>query len=525
MIGAILAQADEFVRPHIDWHAVAPELTLLVVGAILTIVDIIWLERARELTSALAGLGLLAVMVPIITLYSAGVADEPRVMFAGAFVVDGYALVLKAFFVIVGYIVILLSSKYISEGDYWESEYYGLVISSILGMVLMASARDLISIFVALELLSIPAYLLAAWRKRDLRSNEAGLKYYLMGVFATAIFLYGMSLLFGVTGTTILADLNVELATLDNARTNPIVALGIVFVVIGFAFKVSAAPFHTWAPDTYEGAPTPVTAFLSVASKAAGLVALMNLVLVGFWDRDEVYGPLLWVLAAASMTIGNLIALRQENLVRLMAYSGVAQAGFLIAPLAVAGESPALGDQAASAIVTYLIIYAAMNLGAFGIILAVARRTRSAEVTALNGLFSHSPALAVVMTMFLASLAGIPPLGGWFAKFNVFFTLIDAGTGLGYVLAAIAAINTVIAFGYYGRLASRIWFDDAAPEHSRGGSIDVPFALQAALAITVIVTVVTGLGVLPWEDFADIVNFADTDPVAVLAELTDAADG
>ncbi|MCY3967814.1 MAG: NADH-quinone oxidoreductase subunit N, partial [bacterium] len=310
-----------FVRPDIDWHAVAPELTLLGVGAVVTLLDIIFLERGRAYTSAMAGIGLLITLIPIVTLAAQGTTRE---MFGGAFVVDNFALVLKAMFIVVAYIVVLLSTNYIAEGDYWENEYYGLLLSAVLGMVLMASARDLITIFVALELLSIPAYLLAAWRKGDLKSNEAGLKYYLMGVFASAIMLYGMSLLFGLAGDTRLSEISVALSGGD---AEPVAILGIIFVIVGFAFKVSGFPFHTWAPDTYEGAPTPVTAFLAVASKAAGFVALLQLVYAGFGSRDDVYEPLFWILAVGSMTAGNLMALRQKNIVRLMAYSGVSQAG------------------------------------------------------------------------------------------------------------------------------------------------------------------------------------------------------
>src|SRR5581483_343037 len=195
-----------------------------------------------------------------------------------AYVVDNFALALKALFLVAGYVVVLLSPNYVAEGDYYEGEYYLLLLTSVLGMVVMASSRDLITIFIALETLSIPAYMLASWRKRDAKSNEAGLKYYLMGVFASAIMLYGMSLIYGVTGATVLTDISSALATVGN---KPIVTLGIVFCVVGFAFKVSAVPFHTWAPDTYEGAPTPITAFLSVSSKAGGFVAIMSLVFVG----------------------------------------------------------------------------------------------------------------------------------------------------------------------------------------------------------------------------------------------------
>jgi len=482
---AQLAQEVDFVRPAIDWHAVAPELTLLAFGALVTVMDIVWLERGRRLTSSVASIALLVTMIPIITLALDG---EDRVMFGGAFVVDNYALVMKAMFLLAGYVVVLLSTNYVAEGDYWENEYYGLLLSSILGMVLMASARDLITVFVALELLSIPAYMLATWRKRDLKSNEAGLKYYLMGVFASAIMLYGMSLLYGGAGSTLLTDIN-EAVSVDGSPS-AIVVMGVIFVIIGFAFKVSAFPFHTWAPDTYEGAPTPVTAFLSVASKAAGFVALLNLLFVGFFGRDDVYEPLIWILAAASMTVGNLIALRQTNLVRMLAYSGVAQAGYMLAPLAVASD---VGDAALTATVTYLLVYAAMNLGAFAIVLAVARKTRSAEIDSFKGLFGYAPGLTIAMTVFLFSLAGIPPLGGWWAKFRVMEAVIDAESASGVVLGVFVAVNSVIALYYYARIGLGMWAEDAPDGDTT--PVKVPASLASALAITVAVTLV--FGVLP----------------------------
>ncbi len=480
---AQLAQEVGFVRPAIDWHAVAPELSLLAFGALVTVMDIVWLERGRRLTSSVASIALLVTMIPIITLALDG---EDRVMFGGAFVVDNYALVMKAMFLLAGYVVVLLSTNYVAEGDYWENEYYGLLLSSILGMVLMASARDLITVFVALELLSIPAYMLATWRKRDLKSNEAGLKYYLMGVFASAIMLYGMSLLYGGAGSTLLTDINNAVSV--DGSPSAIVVMGVIFVIIGFAFKVSAFPFHTWAPDTYEGAPTPVTAFLSVASKAAGFVALLNLLFVGFFGRDDVYEPLIWILAAASMTVGNLIALRQTNLVRMLAYSGVAQAGYMLAPLAVASD---VGDAALTATVTYLLVYAAMNLGAFAIVLAVARKTRSAEIDSFKGLFGYAPGLTIAMTVFLFSLAGIPPLGGWWAKFRVMEAVIDAESASGVVLGVFVAVNSVIALYYYARIGLGMWAEDAPDGDTT--PIRVPASLVSALAITVALTIAFGV--------------------------------
>ena len=355
-----------------------------------------------------------------------------------------------------GYIVVLMSVDYVRDGDYYENEYYTLLLTSLLGMVMMASSRDLVSVFVALELLSIPAYMLAAWRKGGPRSNEAGLKYYLMGVFASAVMLYGMSLLFGVAGGT---DFGTIATALKGEGSSPIVIVAVLFVLIGFAFKVSAVPFHTWAPDTYEGAPTPVTAFLSVASKAAGMVALLGLVFVAFEGAADVVQPFFWALAVVTMTVGNLIALRQTNIVRMLAYSGVAQGGFMLVPFAVAYSESTAGTLASAreAVIVYLIIYAFMNLGAFSVVLAVSRRTRSGVIDSYAGLFRYAPGMAVLMTLFLAALAGIPPTGGWFAKFVVFRALADASTPAAWVLAAIVAVNAVIAFGYYARVLVQMW--------------------------------------------------------------------
>ena len=278
---------------------------------------------------------------------------------------------------------------------------------------------------------------------------------------------------------------------MNSGESTSVVSLAIVFVIAGFAFKVSAVPFHTWAPDTYEGAPTPVTAFLAVASKAAGFVALVQLIFVGFWGRPEVYEPLIWVLAAASMTIGNLIALRQTNMVRLMAYSGVASAGYILAPLAVAGGSAGVADEALRAVVTYLIIYAAMNLGVFGVVLALARKTKSAEISSFAGAFHYAPGLTVAMTVFMMALAGIPPLGGWWAKFVVFRALVNADTFLGYTLAAIAAVNSVVALYYYLNVLRTMWAEEAPDGNVL--PIRVPFSLQAALGLTVFATLAFGV--------------------------------
>ena len=489
MLASLLAQAAEFTPPTIDYHALAPEIVLAVGICVIILVDLFVDESRKWLTATLTGFVLLGALIPVVTL---GVSEEPaRALFDGRYVIDEYSLVLKGLFLLAGYVVVLLSQSYVEEGDYYEGEYYALLLTSITGMVMMASSRDLISIFVALEFLSIPGYMLAAWRKRDSKSNEAGVKYYLLGVFASALMLYGMSLIFGVTGSTLLTDIGASVTATGDL--SGVQTLGIVFVVIGFAFKVSAVPFHTWAPDVYQGAPTPVTAFLSVSSKAAGFVALLTLLFVAFPQSGDVWQPFIWVLAALSMTVGNVLALRQTNVVRMLAYSSISQGGFILMPLAVAAENGDTADKALRAVIVYLLVYAATNLGAFAVVIAVSRKTRSGELSSFGGLFNYAPGLAVLMTIFLASLAGIPPLGGWYAKFGAFTAVISAENGWAYALAVIAAVNSVVAFGYYGNLMREMWMRPA-PDGDET-PVRVPGSLVAALAITGIATLV--LGVLP----------------------------
>jgi NADH-quinone oxidoreductase subunit N len=280
--------------------------------------------------------------------------------------------------------------------------------------------------------------------------------------------------------------------------------IAVVFVIVGFGFKVSAVPFHTWAPDTYQGAPTPVTAFLSVGSKAAGFVGLMSMLYVGLFAADGVYEPFIFALAALTMTVGNVLALRQTNIVRLLAYSSVSQGGFILMPLAVIAS----GDASAAslkAVVIYLLIYALSNLGAFAVIMAVSRKTRSGEISSFGGLIQYSPGLGALMTVFLASLTGIPPLGIWIAKFMAFRALLDAGSGIGYTLAIIAAVNTVIAAAYYMKVLREIWMKPVPDgDMSR---VDVPQPIWAALGICCFGTLLLGLFpglVLRFADLSDL---------------------
>jgi NADH-quinone oxidoreductase subunit N len=473
------------VNPHVDFHALAPEFVLTATILVVLVVDLIAPERSRWTSSRIASIGVLAALIPVITLAADG---TDRVLFGGAFVVDNYSLALQGFFLVVAYIALLLSVDYIGDGDYYQGEFYFLLLTSLLGMLVMTSARDLISIFVALETITIPTFVLAGWRKHDSKSNEAAIKYFIVGVLSSAIMLYGMSLVFGETGgSTLLTDIARHI---ERFGTSSLLAVAIFMTIAGFAFKVSAVPFHFWTPDTYEGAPTPVTAFLSVASKAGGFVALLTIIRIGFFPSQDSWEPVLWVLAAASIIFGNLVALRQTNIIRMLAYSSIAQGGFILVPLAVAGDGRA-ARASFEAVVIYLLIYGAMNLGAFAVAIAVARRTGTAEIDSYSGLGQTSPGLAATMTIFLFSLAGVPPFAGWFAKFVMFRSVLEANSPSAIVLGVIAAVGSVIAFFYYAAVARKMWFHDPAPEAATGRA--VPAALTVAIGLTVTVVVVVGI--------------------------------
>jgi len=490
----MLAALTPIANPVFDWHALAPDIILVVTIAAVLVADLIVPDRDAWQSSRIASIGVLAALVPVITLAASG---HDRYMFGGAYAVDHYAIALKGFFLVATYITILISVDYVGEGDYYKGEFYVLLLTSAFGMSIMASARDLITLFVALETISIPTFILAAFRKHDRDSNEAGVKYYLIGVLSSALMLYGMSFIYGVTGSTKLSEISAYVASHGSTA---LLTVAVFLSLIGFAFKVSAVPFHFWAPDTYEGAPTPVTAFLSVASKAGGFVALINIIYFGFYGTDgsgaHAWWAAVWALAALSMTFGNLAALRQTNIVRMLAYSSIAQGGFMLVPFAAAGIAGADGRTgiaatAMAAVVIYLLVYGAMNLGAFGIVIAVARRTRSGEISSYSGLFQTSPVLAVTMTAFMASLAGVPIFAGWFAKFVMFRAIIEAGTGWGVTLAVIAALNSVIAFFYYFGVVRKMWFGE--PAEGDRTAIVVPPALAGAIALMTAVVVVIGV--------------------------------
>ncbi|HVR77700.1 MAG TPA: NADH-quinone oxidoreductase subunit N [Acidimicrobiia bacterium] len=470
---------------EIDYLALAPELVVVATMLIVFTLDLV-LPRARKFWTATAAVaGTAAAAVPLVILASEGTV---RSMFDGSYVVDEFALVLKGVFIVAAYLVLLMSHHYIESDRYYQGEYYFLLLASVLGSLVMASSRDLIILFIGLELTTGPLYLLAGWRKGDVKSNEASMKYFILGVLSTAILLYGMSMLYGLTGEVTFAGLAGATA---GRGDEPAIVVAILFLIVGFGFKISAVPFHFWAPDTYEGAPTPITAYLSVNSKAAGFVAMLLVMYLALPDVADIWAPALWLLAAASMTVGNLGALRQTNIVRLLAYSSIAQAGFMLVPFAAAAVAGADLEEAFSATVIYLVIYAVMNLGAFSVVIAGARKTRSGEIAAWSGLGQIDARLGVLVIVFFFSLAGIPPLAGWFAKFAMFRSVIIAGGTSTVVLAVIAAVNSVIALYYYARVVKSVWLDDPigefVSEAEAAPAVSLRLALLLALGFTVVI--------------------------------------
>jgi NADH-quinone oxidoreductase subunit N len=471
---------------EIDYLALAPELVVVATMLGVFALDLI-LPRARKFwTATLAVAGTALAAVPLVILAADGTA---RSMFDGSYVVDDFAVILKGLFIVSAYIVLLMSHHYIESERYYQGEYYFLLLASVLGSLVMASSRDLIILFIGLELTTGPLYLLAGWRKGDAKSNEASMKYFILGVLSTAILLYGMSLLFGLTGEVTFAGL-AEATT--GLADEPIMVVALFALIVGFGFKIAAVPFHFWAPDTYEGAPTPVTAYLSVNSKAAGFVAFLLIMYQALPDISEVWAPALWILAVLSMTVGNLAALRQTNIVRLLAYSSIAQAGFMLVPFAAAAVAGSDLAEAFSATLVYLVIYAVMNLGAFAVVIAGARKTRSGEIRAWSGLSQVDVRLAVLVAVFFFSLAGIPPLAGWFAKFAMFRSVMIAGGTATVTLAAIAAVNSVIAFYYYARVVKAVWLDDPVGEFAPDVEAAPAGSLRLALLVSLVVTVAIG---------------------------------
>ena len=481
---------------NIDYHALLPEFILSGTILLVLVVDVFLSERRKWLAMPIGLVGVSASLVAVLSL----IGNVPRVSFGGTYVVDNFALLFKGFFLIVAIVVLALSLRYFREGGFYQGEYYFLLLTSFLGCVLMPSSRDLLLLFISLELVSAPGFLMAAFRKGDIKSNEAGVKFFIIGVLSTAVMLFGMSLIYGVTGgATQLNEIAAKLGTLSGDQETLALA-AILFVVVGFAFKVSAFPFQFWAPDTYEGAPVPVAAFLAVASSAAGFAGLLQLMFVAFIHQHEFWVPLFAFLSIATMFVGNLVALQQRQIVRLLAYSGIAQAGYILLTFALVTDDVASNHSAFSAAVAYILIYGIMTLGAFAVTVAVSRRHPSLLISDFAGLAKTAPVLAVGMTVFMISLAGVPPTGGFWAKILIFRAALDRGGALGPWLAVIMLVNSVISIAYYFAVPRQMIFRDAED----GSRLRVPALVTAVVAVAMVALVVVFVIPNPFARLADL---------------------
>jgi NADH-quinone oxidoreductase subunit N len=460
-----------------------PILPLIAVSLGAMVILLAGVRMADDESEGLGWLGLATLGVAFVL--ALGLIGQTGFAFGGALAVDGFAAFFQLTILIAAAFTILMSLDYASDNHLAGAEYYSLLLFSTLGMMLMAAAGDLIVIFLGLETMSIAAYVLAGLRRHDPRSNEAAIKYFLLGAFSTGFLLYGIALIYGATGSIKLDAIRAELSA--PMASHPMLSLGLAMLLVGFGFKVAAVPFHMWTPDVYEGAPTPITAFMAVGVKLGAFAGFVRIFLVGFLPVSGQWSNALWVIAVLTMTTGNVIAVVQTNIKRMLAYSAIAHAGYVLVGMVAA--SPEGG----AAVLYYLLAYAFPTLGAFAIVIALERRELVGdEIADYRGLSTRSPALAGAMAVFLLSFTGVPPLAGFMGKFYVF----SAALRQGYTyLVVIAVINSVIAAFYYISVTVAMFMEE-------GGIEPAPMrrrpALVATIGLSAIATVLVGVYPAPY---------------------------
>jgi NADH-quinone oxidoreductase subunit N len=405
----------------------------------------------------------------------------------GAMRMDAFSVYFSYLFLLGAAIAILMSVRYLEIERENHGEFYALILFSVIGMMCMAAGYDLVLLFIGLELMALSTYVLVGFLRRDKRSNEAALKYFLLGAFSSGIFAYGLSLFYGLTGSTNLAVISQKLTEHMAAHPNdPVAIFALLTTAVGLLFKIAAVPFHQWAPDAYEGAPTSITGFMSVAAKAAGWSMLLRIFLYGLPAMRPIYVPLLTFVAIATLVAGNLAAITQSNLKRLLAYSSISHVGYMLLGL-VAGTATDTNTTGIRGILIYLLVYTFMNLGAFAVITSLRRREIIGdEIDDISGLFFKAPVEAMLMMAFLLSLAGIPPLAGFWGKYFIFLALIESGR---YAIAVVAVLFAVVALYYYARIFNQMFMKtevDAEP-------IASGFGMRLALGITGLATIAVGM--------------------------------
>ena len=455
----------------------APEIVVLVTACLIVLLDLG--QRTPEGRANLAYVGvagnIVAIVVAFVTL-----AGRREVSFFDTYVVDPVAVFFKMLFLVACTLTLMMSTSYVRRRGLDSGEYYATMLFATFGFMLMASARELITVYISLEMASIPLYMLVGMMKNDLRATEGGLKYLLLGALSSAAFLYGMVLLYAATGSTILP----EIARSLPGPSPALAVVAIVLVTAGLGFKIAAVPFHMWVPDVYQGAPTPTTAFLSVASKSAGFVLALRFFSLGLGPLMPTWSPMLAVLAAITMTVGNVAALRQTNVKRLLGYSSIGQAGY--AMMALAAPSP----EVVSALMFFLLAYTLQNLGAFAGVIAIGNQLGSDEIDDYRGIAQRSGPLALFTTLCFLSLVGMPPMVGFVSKYYLFLQVFQQGQ---VWLVIVAVLNTAISAYYYIKVVRAMYFAppaaDAVPV-APGGSLRL--SLWLATAAVFVVSVLAG---------------------------------
>jgi NADH-quinone oxidoreductase subunit N len=468
----------------IMFQAILPEILLVVLaGLVLTLDLILPDERKAYLGWVIAGGSLLTLVLSILL---ARPADQGQLLWGGMIRFDWLAFIFEMVFIFSAGITALFAMGYDALSR--RGEFYVLMLVSAIGMCAMASAADLVMLYLAIETTSIPLYVLAGFVVGDNKSTESGFKYLLFGAMTSAVMLYGLSLLYGFSGTTNLYGLAAGI----QAGNIPLVALigSMLLVLVGFGFKISAVPFHFWAPDVYDGAPTPVAGFLSTASKAAGFAVLVRVLLVAFPAIPRDWGAIAAALSVATMTLGNLLALTQRNIKRLLAYSSIAHAGYALIGVV------AISQLGLSSVVYYLIAYLLTNLSAFGVVAAFGRITGSDEVASYDGLSRRSPGLALVMLVAFLSLAGMPPLGGFITKFFVFAAAVNSHL---IWLAVVGVLNSIIGLYYYLTVLKHVYLYRSEDEDK---PLPLPRSYVIAFAVLTLGIVLVGTIFAPWFNWA-----------------------
>jgi len=466
--------------PVLNLTVLAPQVVLVVAALVVLMADLAIADKR-----ILGWVSLVAVVGALVAVFAWRSASPA---FQNMALADGLGLFASAAVLIAAALALLLALERVADFTNRSGAYYALILLATAGMTALATASDFMTLFVSLEILSLALYVLTGFNRKDARSGEAALKYFLLGAFASGFLLYGIALIYGATGTTNLAGITRGIMPLSvTLPFAPLLPIGVGLLLVGLGFKVALVPFHMWTPDVYQGAPTPVTAFMSVGTKAAAFAALIR-VLAALASHDRPWLVALAVLAVLTMTLGNLAALRQSSLKRMLAYSSIAHAGYLLVGLA-AGN--AMGTQGA---LYYLIAYTFMNLGAFAVLLAVQRKEENdVSVERMHGLAGRQPVLAVLMAVFMFSLAGIPPLAGFFAKLYVFSGAVEAGLAW---LAIVGVLNSAIGAYYYLRVTVSMFMTEPA-----AGAVEAPkpsWPVMATIVIAALGTVVLGLWQFPW---------------------------